>query len=317
MARLINDKTDLKRHIILSATFDFEKVLPFAKRVERNLILDLIGQEQYDSIIIHVFDPDSNAPINKVKELLEEAVAYNAMFLAMPTLNVLITNSGSKSTENKESVTADWKDKRDLNRSLVKTYNEALDYAFQIMEENVSDFPEWEESKYYTVFKDIIVQETSQFNEHFSIKKNRQTFLALKPYMREIEDQYLRGMLGECTLDFIKSRSIDPIVLRAQQEARKAVVAFTVAKAAITGTFEFTDSSFTIASDQLPWEKQQVLAKEDRIDLKSDRENAGEEYLKSLKKIIVDNPLVFTCFEDKIEKGITDKIILKKSSLFL
>lgn len=317
MARLINNVTDLKKHIVLSATFDFEKVLPFAKRVERNLILDLIGQEQYDSIIVHVFDADSNAPINKVKELLEEAVSYNAMFLAMPTLNILITNSGSKSTENKESVTADWKDKRDLNRSLVKTYNEALDYAFQIMEENVLAFPEWAQSKYYTVFKDFIVQQTAQFNEHFSIKKNRQTFLALKPYMREIEDQYLRGMLGDCTLDFIKSRSTDPIVIRAQQEARKAVVAFTVAKAAITGTFEFTDSSFTIASDQMPWEKQQVLAKEDRIDLKCDRENAGEEYLKSLKRIIVNNPLVFTCFEDKTEKGITDKIILKKSSLFL
>lgn len=317
MARLINDIADLKRHIVLSATFDFYKVLPYAKRVERNLILDLIGQEQYDTIVVHAYDPDSSEPINQVKELLEEAVSYNAMFLAMPTLNVLITNSGSKSTENKESATADWKDKRDLNRSLVKTYNEALDYAFQIMEDNVSDFSEWANSKYYTVFKDFIVKQTTEFNDHFSIKKNRQTFLALKPYMREIEDQYLRGMLGDCTLSFIKTKSSDPIVLSAQEVARKAIVAFTVAKAAITGTFEFTESSFTVASDQLPWEKQQVLPKEDRMDLKCDRENAGEEYLKSLKKIIVANPLIFNCYEDKTEKGITDKIIRKKSGLFL
>jgi hypothetical protein len=35
MARLINDIADLKRHIIVAATFDFAKVLPFAKRAER------------------------------------------------------------------------------------------------------------------------------------------------------------------------------------------------------------------------------------------------------------------------------------------
>jgi hypothetical protein len=44
MARLINDIADLKRHIIVAATFDFAKVLPFAKRAERKIILDLLGQ---------------------------------------------------------------------------------------------------------------------------------------------------------------------------------------------------------------------------------------------------------------------------------
>lgn len=317
MERLINNIADLKRHIIVSATFDFAKVLPFAKRAERKIILDLIGQDQYDTIVIHSLDPESTTPINQVKELLEEAVANYSLFLAMPTINVLVTNSGPKTSENKEATNADWKDKRDLNRSLLKTYNEALDDAFQLMEENVADFPEWRDSKYYTVFKDLIVPQTTTFNDHFNIQKNRQTFLALKPYMREVEDQYLKAMLGDCTLDFIKTKSANTIVLDAQEIAQKAVVAFTVAKAAITGSFTFTDSSFTVASDQMPWEKQSELSKEDRNDLKTDRQKAGEEYLKSLKKFIIANPTVFTCYQDKAEKGITDKIIRKKSSLFL
>lgn len=315
--RLINNIADLKRHIIVSATFDFAKVLPFAKRVERKIILDLIGQEQYDSIVIHPFNDESTEPINQVKELLEEAVANYSLLLAMPTINILITNSGTKTSENKEASNADWKDKRDLNRSLLKTYNEALDDAFQIMEENVTDFPEWRDSKYYTIFKDLIVQHTAQFNDHFSIQKNRQTFCALKPYMREVEDQYLKAMLGTETLDLLKSKSAITIINKAQELAQKAVVAFTVSKAAITGTFAFTDSSFTIASDQLPWEKQSELSKEDRNDLKADRQEAGEEYLKSLKELILTYPVMFPEYKDKAEKGITDKIIKKKSGLFL
>jgi len=315
--RLINNIEDLKRHIIVSATFDFQKVLPFAKRVERKIILDLIGQDQYDSIVVHTFVPEDTAPINQVKELLEEAVANYSLLLAMPTINILITNSGTKTSENKEAVNADWKDKRDLNRSLLKTYNEALDDAFQIMEENVADFPDWQTSKYYTVFKDLLVQQTMTFNDHFSIQNNRQTFCALKPYIREVEDQYFKAMLGAETLALIKAKSTEEIIIEAQELAQKACVAFTVAKAAITGTFAFTDSSFVIASDQLPWEKQSELSKEDRNDLKKDRQLAGEEYLKSLKKLVVANPTLFPAYQDKTEIGITAKIIKKKSGLWL
>jgi hypothetical protein len=317
MARLINNIEDLKRHIIVSATFDFKKVLPFAKRAERKLVLDLIGQEQYDTIVVHNFVDGNTAPINQVKEFLEEAIANSSLLLALPTINVLITNSGTKTSENKEASNADWKDKRDLTRSLRSTFNEAFDYAFQIMEENVADFPEWRDSKYYTVFKDLIVPQTTIFNDHFNIQKNRQTFLALKPYMREVEDQYLKAMLGPETLTLLKSKSEITIINEAQQVAQKAVVAFTVAKAAVTGTFTFTDSSFTVASDQMPWEKQSELSKEDRNDLKASRQQAGEEYLKSLKKLIVTYPLMFPAYQDKAEKGITDKIIRKKSGLFL
>ena len=315
--RLINNIADLKRHIIVSATFDFAKVLPFAKRVERKIILDLIGQDQYDSIVVHTFIPENTAPINQVKELFEEAVANYSLLLAMPTINILITNSGTKTSENKEAVNADWKDKRDLNRSLLKTYNEALDDAFQIMEENVTDFPDWRDSKYYTVFKDLLVQQTMTFNDHFSIQKNRQTFCALKPYIREVEDQYFKAMLGTETLALIKAKSEITIINQAQELAQKACVAFTVSKAAITGTFAFTDSSFVIASDQLPWEKQSELSKEDRNDLKKDRQLAGEEYLKSLKKLVVANPTLFPAYQDKVEIGITAKIIKKKSGLWL
>jgi hypothetical protein len=64
-------------------------------------------------------------------------------------------------------------------------------------------------------------------------------------------------------------------------------------------------------------ERQSELSKEDRNDLKADRQLAGEEYLKSLKKLILTNPTIFPAYQDNKEKGITDKIIRKKSGLFL
>lgn len=315
MPKLINSVTDLKRHIILSATFDFAKVLPHSDRSERKIFTNLIGREQCTKIIDHPFDAESDAPINIVKKLFEEAVSHYALFQAMPTLNLLITNAGTKTTDTSESAPADWKDKLDLNRSLVKIYTEALDEAFEIMEDNPGDFPEWTGSKYYTIFKDLLVCQTKTFNEYFSIQNNRFTFIALKPFMREVESQFFKGMLGQCTLDFLKAKSANAIVIEAQEIAQRAMVALTVAKTAENGAFTFTETSMTYSMDILPWEKKQQLSDARLEKLQKARQTAGEEYLKQLKRIIVANPAVFTCYEDKIESGFETKLIKKKSGL--
>lgn len=316
--RLINTIEDLKRHIVVSASFDFKKVLPYSKRAERKIVLGLIGREQYDTIVVHPFVPDNNEPINLVKELFEEAVSNYSLILALPTIDLLITNSGTVNVENTESSKADWRDKRDLKRSLLKTYTEALDDAFLIMESNADDFAEWKDSNFYTVFTNSIVRHTETFDKNFSIQKNRATFLALKPYMEEVEEQYLISMLGDCTLDFLKKESTNLIVLRAQNLAQKAVVALTVAKVANTGTFAFTETSMTVVFDELPWERVKLELDADKLEkLKSARQKAGEEYLKKLKKLIKENQQIFDCYVDKEEVGIGSKLILKKSGLTL
>jgi hypothetical protein len=85
--------------------------------------------EQYDALVIHNFDGNSNEPLDLVKELFESAIANYALLKSLPTINVLITNSGT--SENKAS-NSDWKRKRSVK--IATLYNEDLDNAFQIME---------------------------------------------------------------------------------------------------------------------------------------------------------------------------------------
>jgi hypothetical protein len=48
--------------------------------------------------------------------------------------------------------------------------------------------------------------------------------------MREVEDQYLKAMLGPETLTLIKTASVENIVIEAQRLARKAIVALQLLK---------------------------------------------------------------------------------------
>ena len=313
MLRLINNSADLRKHILLSATFDFDKVLPYSKIAERKLVIDLIGQDQYDTIVTHSYNEDANTPLDQVKNLLESAVSNYALLTALPSLNVFINNLGVRTSETTNSGPADWRDKRDLERQINKMYNEALDDAFEIMEQNVDDFPEWRDSAFYTVFKNLIVSETRIFDKYFKIQKSRQTYLALQPYISECQDQYLLSMLGQCTLDQLREKSTNEFVQKAQIEAQKSIVNLTVAKAATVGTFLIREGMMLTSTVVLPWEQNQELTPEKLENLRCDRQNTGEKYLKSLKKIIVSNPEVFTCYQDKTQSGLDMKIIKKKS----
>lgn len=318
MARLINTIEDLKKHLTISASFDFKLVLPYAKRAERKFIISQIGHAQYVAICDHTLVEDSNLPIDRVKLLLEEVAANFSVLLALDFINIQLTNSGAKKTTNTNSENADWRDIRDLKRMLSSTANEALDDALEIMEDYPGFFLDWSSSDLFTLFNSMIVSQTKYFQAHWDIQKNRQTFKALVPHMVEVEDQFLKPLLGSCTLDFIKQASSNQFVLDVQLLSRKAIVALTISKVCITGTFSVTSSSLVVSSEVMPWEKSNLELSEEKLErLHNDRLNAGTEYLKQIKNIVKSNPSVFTCYEDKEENGLNKKIIKKKSHLFL
>jgi hypothetical protein len=318
MAQLLENIGVLKKHLTMSPQFDFLKLGPFTKRAERKYIKSLIGSAQLSDIIEHVYDENAGTPIDEVKLLLEEAAAHYCLLIAIPFLELSISNLGFKKTTTTNSENADWKDMRDLKRYLLETANEAIDDAVEIMEDNATDFNSWKTSDLFTVFKKNIIRHTREFQKSFDINNSRKTFLSLQAPMYEVEEQYLLPMLGQCTLDFIKEVSIDEKVIRVQELSRLAVGALTVAKVAITGKFLFTSTSFQVRTDELPWEKSKLELSADALEnLRADRQNAGQEFLKKIKTIVVANPSVFTCYQDVINKGLDSKIIIKKSHIHL
>jgi hypothetical protein len=70
--------------------------------------------EQYDALVIHNFDGNSNEPLDLVKELFESAIANYALLKSLPTINVLITNSGTKHPKIKKLQTLIGREKRSV-----------------------------------------------------------------------------------------------------------------------------------------------------------------------------------------------------------
>lgn len=318
MAQLINDIAKLRKYLTVNAQFDFNKVLPYVKKVERKYIIPQISFEEYTALVAHNADENSNEPRDRVKILLEEASAYYALLTAIPFLNLQITNFGIKTTETTQSSNADWKEVRDLKRLCLESAEEAIDDALQIMEDAASDFDAWKNSDAYTVFMSSLVRNTKQFEEGFNLNHSRKAFLSVVSVMKEVEEQFLLPMLGAETLQLLKTVSANETIIRVQELSRLAVVALTVAKVATTGKFLFTASSFQLKTEELPWDKTKIgLTPEEKETLRADRQNAGQEYLKKIKAIILENQSLFPDYTDKIETGLNSRIINGKSHLSL
>ncbi|WP_417365906.1 DUF6712 family protein [Flavobacterium beibuense] len=312
MASLIESLETLRLYVETSPHIDFEKVLPFKKRAERKYIKKLIGGAQLEALIAYQGAGEDN--LSKVKDLLTEALACYTIVSYLTPGSTSVTGAGILKNNNDDSSQAEWYEIRDLKREYFFAANEAIDEALELMEKNTSDFQAWTESDNYTLFNDCVVKKTGDFNSGFFINNNRLVFLALKPYMKEVEEQYLIPLLGNCYSEIINT-STDPIKKRAQELARNAVIALTVSKVCTAGTFLFTSSGMSILYEELPWEKKKSLSEFQLDNLMEDRQNSGEEYLKKLKKVIVDNPTVFPCFQQKTTVGLDNRIIKKKSGL--
>lgn len=300
----------------MSSNFDFAKAFKHIKRVERKYIKDLIGAEQY-ALLTGFNGTAENDVVWQVRELFKEASASYTMIFVLPVINAKITNSGTRANKNDEAEKSSWAENRDLLRNYLATATEAIDAALELMESNLDKFSLWVASAKFTVFNELFVKHTSEFTAGFYIGNSRTTFLSLRSYIKEVEEQYLQAMLGDCYL-VLKTTSTDGEVKRAQELARLAVVALTVAKVATTGTFLFTSNSMTVYSEELPWDKNKFALSESQLEkLQTARQTAGEEYLKKLKKHLLAYPAKFPCYQDKTNIGLDARIIKKNSALFI
>jgi hypothetical protein len=311
---LVTTTEQIQDYIAVSSNFDFDRVKPYIAKAERKYIVPLIGKTEYEYFIDGEIDTETESEGKKiVRKLLEEATTNLAFHLGFATLFVHISNTGVTNDQTDNAKQSDWHHKVDLHRSFIRDGNEALDEALKEMEFYLDDFQDWSDSSSFTILNESFNKHTDDFQKWFNIHNSRQTFLALKPTIREVSEQYFFPWLDSDTITQIKSSSSDQVVKRALELAQKAEVALTVAKIAKTGTFQVTDTGFFLRWEALPHEKAYKDVDSKKLNMLCDsKQTAGEEYLKKLKTHIEANPDTFSDYT--VPTSTTQNSIIKKKS---
>ena len=310
MATIIKTIEQFKKHVTVNFNFDYFQIKPYIKKTERKYIKSILGDDQYD-----VFSTDTPVPDSKLEEvyeLLEEASANLALFSYTMVGIVSISDNGFHISQNQNATPADWWQIRDLRRTLIEAGNEAIDEALKIMESNPAEFQEWVNSENYTVFKELFVFQTSQFQRIFNIENSRRTFLKLQPHLRKVENKYFGAWLGKTTKELIKAAATAE-AKEALRIAQDASVSLCVASVANEGAFLFDANGLSIFLTEIPGEKKTPLQIQEMENLARIKMEEGMNYLRDLKTHLEKYPLIFVDFNTKEEIKIESMVHNTKS----
>lgn len=315
MATLITTADDIKAYVSTAFNFSFSVVKPYVKKSERQQIKSLLGEDLYYAWT--TTPPTTGKPL-EAYELFREASANLSVLAYIPFGVVSVGDNGLTVSSTTTAQPASYGQILDLKRGLIDIANTALDEALELMETNKTDFPLWTASSAYTIFKELIVQQTADFSRFFQIQNSRLTFIALRAYQLEIQEQIF-DWLDETTFFQIKEADgayeatlpanlaaefILKTSKQAKELAQRAQVNFTVAKAAESGVFLFSSTGMFTKYAEIPTEKHHQLTEYQLKRLIDSRNNAGDDAIKRLKTLLENNPEVFTSYAIPTEEAI-------------
>jgi len=297
---IITTTEKVRKYLSVNGSITFENIEAYLRKAERNYLKKIIGSEQ-----ITIFEgTPTDSIIIEGKELAEEAVANFAFYLYLPIGSVQITDAGILTASSENTAPASDKQFKELQRSFLKSGYEALDGLLEHMEESPDKFPEWFGSSSFTIYKDLLVNKTAVFNDYFYIFNSRQTFTAIKPTLKVVEDQFIIPVFGADLIADLKA--VDQTNNNRKQVKKllqQSIVAFTIMKTVNNGMFVLSAQGMHLKFDVLPYEKTatnvNLKINDFLVHTKKEKQIEGEEYLKIALDIIKDNTSDFSEYSAK------------------
>lgn len=192
--------SQVKDFVPISDNFNFEDLQPIIINTsEPDLLVEIIGQELFDDLNTKVKNAEG-AITGKSIELLRRCrnlVAAHALLNYIPLGRVTITNGGVIVTLTDTIRSASEGQVYDLKNQLTLMVSRGIESLYKYLEDNKSDFALWTASSAYTLLKSNFINTSTQFNQYISINSNRLLFNKLRPVMTDVEDLYIKNILGE------------------------------------------------------------------------------------------------------------------------
>jgi hypothetical protein len=304
---ILETTEDLKKYVSVAQSFDFSDFEPYITKAVNGFTKKYIGN-------LHVFLKDEAVTPeiyfeikNEAREHLRNVIANFGMYIYFPFMSVMLDSSGATEVKNDQRQRVNWGTEKDIRRELLRSGHEAMDYLLEILEKTPIVFTDWT-TEFGTINKKLLVHNTVTFNEWYHIFNSRQTFLALQPSIRQVEDQYIRTMLCPELIEHLKT-DVTGVSLEVKIELQKAIVAFTVAKVANVGLFLLDENGLRVNFETLIDGRKESVSYGKTADqiskLVEEQSNNGSQYLSVARELIEANLISFTQCDSPLKKSIS------------
>ena len=215
---------EFKKFLPVNTNTSFVTLSPAIITAEHRYILPILGSDLF-SDMSNYYDKglldDENR--NQLINYIQNAVIRYAFWDSFSQLVVQFNENGITANSGEAPVYRYQEDnlKESLHQQAAYWTNEMISY----LELNIEVFASFEKSEYFTVVKDSLIKDLSEFNKIISINKDFRIFQRLRPFISNAETLELPARLGEDLCKKIKSASGDSAPINGIMPAIKAFVA--------------------------------------------------------------------------------------------
>lgn len=196
MAQLVTTIAEVQEYIRVGNGLDIKTLLPSLNEVEMQELTFYLGADLLAEIIAEK-DANSYTPrIEKIAPYVIAAHACLAVWKGGPEIEVLVSDNGIIRTESNNEKSAYGGQVMRFRAVAADRGFKAVDQFLLILERYTQDYPEWLESQYYEQKKGLFIRSASEFEAAGeSIKGSSLTFQALRPIIRDIQEQRIKDAL--------------------------------------------------------------------------------------------------------------------------
>ncbi len=213
---IIKTTADLKKYLPVTGTFNIENILPFVDDAQEKYMRRYLGPtllQELNAFVVSGTKPVwagisevlVTSYINKLLPLAQNSVSAFAFYLATPTLDVKITDSGFAVISNNSTlVPASAERVKKFRESIEETGFARVETMLLFLEENKSSYPSWTSSEACTLSGRNLVNSTEVFDSILDINQSRLTFQKLRPELDNVEILQIEPVISKALADVLR-----------------------------------------------------------------------------------------------------------------
>lgn len=198
---LVGDTNFQQHYSGVNTSMAWQELEPAIRQATEKFVLDYVGTELYDDLAGAFQNGDTLEDYQgKALQLLQDAVAYYAIYHILPEKNSVVTSMGvvtnSPDGGSQPVNQWGWKAKR---WSALENGDIFLDRLLAYLEQQVAAavtyFDLWKDSSAYTLKTSDFFRHTAELDEHLNIQRARRSFISLVRFMRQVETDIIKPLL--------------------------------------------------------------------------------------------------------------------------
>lgn len=280
---------------------------PVVDQAERKYILPLLGKDQFEALATAYTAGSLTGQQQALLPHVQRPLAYYAFYELLPLLMTMVSDMGVQEQESREGTSSparQWvfQQNRDTALENADTFADAL---LEFLEENYNDYPLWKNSDAFTLTKELFINTSDEYNDIVPIGRSKRVWLALRPFVRMAETEYLLHTLSEPLFNDLKAKLLASLGTPLTDQykvllikVQRALAWLALYKALPFQAVQFTSGGIVRTARKTGLQKQTPADRTAFETAMAHAGNNGRSALRSLEKFIHDNPEDYTLYEN-------------------